>query len=212
MSGRGGPTQAVTNYSRQRSPSWWINVYCATWTDPHSPWDECILIRSCAPCRTLIIIFIDALQAGWWSGHMCSETITWKHGLRSLSRERNLVLHRFVLFVLPTCILHTRIVFQITHARSILFFFPHFSPPLEFFTCGHCTPAILFHWNKCNLQTTFIYTLVTARKGAGFVLSSFWDSFFFSLKPDKSNNHRILLHWIYSFLKAPPGNCIYFLR
>lgn len=57
---------AVTNYSSQWLPSWWINVYCVSRTAApppaplsHEMRDECVLIWSSAPCTTLIIIFID---------------------------------------------------------------------------------------------------------------------------------------------------------
>lgn len=54
---------AVTNYSSQWLPSWWINVYCVSRTDPPPPaarWEtSASWFGAAAPCTTLIIIFID---------------------------------------------------------------------------------------------------------------------------------------------------------
>ena len=89
---------AVTNYSKQCFPSWWITVHCASRTDPHLPWDG----RWGHPDSELYTTHnLDnyfhrwiPLQAGWWSGHLCCETITCKHRAPSLSLQRNLVLNR----------------------------------------------------------------------------------------------------------------------
>lgn len=90
---------AVTNYSSQWLPSWWINVYCVSRTDPPPPPRDERRVRPdlerCA-MHNLDNYFHRwiPLQAGWWSGHLRLETITGKHGAGSLSPARNLVLHR----------------------------------------------------------------------------------------------------------------------
>lgn len=109
---------AVTNYFSQWLPSWWINVYCVSRTDPPPlPWDERRVRPDLELCgmHSLDNYFHRwiPLQAGWWSGHLRSETIACKHGAGSLSLPRNLILHRPESLVSVQLLLHTY-----THALS----------------------------------------------------------------------------------------------
>lgn len=165
VTGRGAPPpllffHAVTNYTSQWLPSWWINVYGVNGIRRHPPvspslsWDQ----RRAHPGSELCAVpgrdnyfhrWIPS-QAGWWSGHLRWETITCKHRAGSLSGVWNLVLHRPGS---PSSFLTSALAHVLMQDLQYLF---HVQVPVATWICTELKPKHIKYeksWNMTQCQT-----------------------------------------------------------
>lgn len=176
---RWSPPHAVTNYSSQWLTSWWINVYCVSRTESplsNEMRDECVLIWSCAPCTTLIIIFIDEYHC-----RQDDEVAICVQRLSHTNTEQGLCHWREIWSCTDLRLLSFQLA-HCTHART-------HSLALSVHSSEYIKSVFLsMLWTKCTLQSILYPDLRYEQQPFSTHNPAFWDIFIFFVQMNQIIN------------------------